>query len=72
MEEYWLKKAEKDYENEPTLDNWDTVVQELAACEQVHLWAIEDAQEHLERLARLVPDMLHKAKNRETYNRRTR
>ena len=70
MEEYWLKKAEKAYENDPTLANWDKVVQELAACKQVYLWAIEDAQEHLKRLERLIPDMVHKAKNRETYRTR--
>jgi len=72
MEEYWMEKAQKAYENDPTLDSWDKFVQELAACKLVHLWAIEDAQESLDRLNRLIPDMQHKAKNRESYNQRTR
>ena len=67
-ETFWMETASKNYENDPTLDNWDKFIQEVDALKQRRLWEIADAQEHLERLERLVPDMLHKAKNRESYN----
>ena len=71
MEEYWLEKAQRAYENAPSIDTWDRVIQEIAALKQRHQWAIEDAQQHLTELDRIVPDMQHKAKNRETYTTRS-
>ena len=72
MEEYWLKKACEDYEHAPGPKTWDNLIWELEAEKSRHQLDLKCALENLERLARLVPDMLHKAKNRETYNQRTR
>ena len=68
-EDYWLEKAMETYENEPSIDNLDKVVQEVEALKQRRQWEIDDAKEHLARLERLIPDMMHKAKNRESYQR---
>lgn len=72
MEEYWLKKAEKAYENDPTQANWDKFVWEVNALKSRHELDLAEAQEHLARLERLIPDMEHKKKNRETYQTRSR
>ena len=68
-EDFWLEKAQQAYENEPSIDNWDKVLQEIEALRQRRQWEIDDAREHLARLERLIPDMMHKAKNREFYQR---
>lgn len=69
MEEYWLEKAQRAYENAPSIDTWDSVIQEIAALKSRHELDLIEAQEHIKRLERLIPDMQHKAKNRESYTR---
>ena len=67
---FWLEKAQRAYENAPSIETWDKVIQEIGACKERHQLDLEEAKEHLARLERLIPDMEHKKKNRETYTTR--